>query len=130
MSRKNQKQMTPEMLRQAVIGSFIKLNPLYMMKNPVMFVVEIGFFITLLLSFFPGLFGDWELNIDPVAIHIGHGIYWYGIILAFAMLAGLYLCMKQAKHYGLTEDNVMDMVLWAVPCCIIGSRIYYVLFYP
>ena len=30
---------------------------------------------------FPGLFGDWELNIDPVAIHIGHGIYWYGIIL-------------------------------------------------
>ena len=77
---------------------------------------------------FPGLFGDWELNIDPVAIHIGHGIYWYGIILAIAMLAGLHLCMKQAKHYGLTEDNVMDMVLWAVPCCIIGSRLYYVLF--
>ena len=44
--------------RQAVIGSFTKLNPLYMMKNPVMFVVEIGFFITLLLSIFPGLFGD------------------------------------------------------------------------
>lgn len=78
---------------------------------------------------FPGLFGDWELNIDPVAIHIGHGLYWYGIILAFAMLAGLYLCMKQAKHYGLTEDNIMDMVLWAVPCCIIGARFYYVLFY-
>ena len=78
---------------------------------------------------FPGLFGDWELNIDPVAIHIGHGIYWYGIILAFAMLAGLYLCMKQAKYYGLTEDNIMDMVLWAVPCCIIGARFYYVLFY-
>ena len=45
---------------------------------------------------FPGLFGDWELNIDPVAIHVGHGIYWYGIILAVAMLAGLYLCMKQS----------------------------------
>ena len=29
-----------------------------MMKNPVMFVVEVGCFITLLLSFFPGLFGD------------------------------------------------------------------------
>ena len=58
MSRKNQKQMTPEMIRQAVIGSFIKLNPLYMMKNPVMFVVEVGFFITLILSVFPGLFGD------------------------------------------------------------------------
>lgn len=78
---------------------------------------------------FPGLFGDWEFNPDPIAIHIGHGVYWYGIILALAMLAGLLLCMKQAKHYGLTEDNVLDMVLWAVPCCILGSRIYYVVFY-
>ena len=78
---------------------------------------------------FPGLFGDWEFNPDPIAIHVGHGIYWYGIILAAAMLAGLFLCMKQAKRFGLTEDNVMDFVLWAVPCCILGSRIYYVVFY-
>ena len=78
---------------------------------------------------FPGLFGDWEFNPDPIAIHIGHGVYWYGIILACAMLAGLFLCMKQAKRFGLTEDNVLDLVLWAVPCCILGSRIYYVIFY-
>lgn len=68
---------------------------------------------------FPGLFGDWEFNPDPIAIHIGHGVYWYGIILALAFLAGLVLCMKQAKRYGLTEDNVLDFVLWAVPCCIL-----------
>ena len=78
---------------------------------------------------FPGLLGDWEFNPDPVAIHIGHGVYWYGIILALGFLAGLLLCMKQAKRYGLTEDHVLDFVLWAVPCCILGSRIYYVLFY-
>jgi phosphatidylglycerol:prolipoprotein diacylglycerol transferase len=78
---------------------------------------------------FPGLFGDWEFNPDPIAIHIGHGIYWYGIILALGMLAGLLLCMKQAKRFGLTEDHVLDMVLWAVPSCILGSRIYYVIFY-
>ena len=78
---------------------------------------------------FPGLFGDWEFNPDPVAIHIGHGVYWYGIILALGFLAGLLLCMKQAKRYGLTEDHVLDFVLWAVPCCILGSWIYYVLFY-
>ena len=59
MSKKqNKKFITPEILRGAVKGAFVKLNPRYMMKNPVMFVVEIGFFITLLLSFFPGLFGD------------------------------------------------------------------------
>lgn len=78
---------------------------------------------------FPGLFGGLEFNPDPIAIHLGHGVYWYGIILAAGLLAGLLLCMKQAKRFGLTEDNVLDMVLWAVPCCIIGSRVYYVIFY-
>lgn len=78
---------------------------------------------------FPGLFGDWEFNPDPIALHVGHGIYWYGIILALGFLAGLLLCMKLAKQYGLTEDHVLDLVLWAVPCCILGSRTYYVLFY-
>lgn len=78
---------------------------------------------------FPGLFGDWEWNPDPIAIHIGHGIYWYGIILAVALLAGLTLSMKQAKRYGLTEDNILDLVLWSVPCCIVGARLYYVVFY-
>lgn len=58
MSKKNQKLVTPDIFRQALIGSFAKLNPVYMMKNPVMFVVEVGCFITLLLSLFPGLFGD------------------------------------------------------------------------
>ena len=78
---------------------------------------------------FPGLFGDWEFNPDPIAIHIGHGIYWYGIILAVAMLAGLLLAMKQAKRFGITEDHVMDLVLWSVPLCIVGARLYYVIFY-
>lgn len=58
MSKKNKKLITNDILRQAVIGSFTKLNPAYMMKNPVMFVVEIGFFITLVLSVYPSAFGQ------------------------------------------------------------------------
>ena len=57
MKNQKKKTLTPEILRQAVLGSFQKLRPRYMMKNPVMFVVEIGFAITLLLTAFPGLFG-------------------------------------------------------------------------
>ena len=42
MSKKqNTKFITPDILKGAVKGAFIKLNPRYMMKNPVMFVVEI-----------------------------------------------------------------------------------------
>lgn len=77
---------------------------------------------------FPGLFGGWEFNPDPIAIHIGHGIYWYGICLALAVMAGVLLCMKQAGRFGLTEDHVLDLVLWAVPACIVGARLYYVIF--
>ena len=59
MSKKqNKKLLTPEILKQAIIGSVKKLDPRYMSKNPVMFVVETGFFITLLLTIVPGLFGS------------------------------------------------------------------------
>ena len=54
----NKKLLTPEILKQALIGSVKKLDPRYMSKNPVMFVVETGFFITLLLTIVPGLFGE------------------------------------------------------------------------
>lgn len=52
--------ITQDILKSSVIGSFQKLDPRYMVKNPVMFVVEIGFFITLILTFFPTLFGGSE----------------------------------------------------------------------
>ncbi len=59
MSKKQSKKLlTPEILRQALLGAFKKLDPRYMVKNPVMFVVEMGFVIALLLSIIPTLFGD------------------------------------------------------------------------
>lgn len=65
MSKKqNQKLITPEIMHQAIIGSFAKLNPRYMMKNPVMFVVEIGCIISMILSIVPGLFGDVSQDIN------------------------------------------------------------------
>lgn len=55
---KKTKFITKDIMKSAVIGSFQKLDPRYMIKNPVMFVVEIGFFITLVLTVFPTIFGD------------------------------------------------------------------------
>ena len=64
MSKKqNKKLLTPEILKQALIGSVKKLDPRYMLKNPVMFVVEIGFLITLLLTIVPGLFGEGDTGL-------------------------------------------------------------------
>lgn len=45
--------VTREILIKAIRDSFAKLNPKDMIKNPVMFIVEVGFVITLLLAIFP-----------------------------------------------------------------------------
>ena len=58
MSKKEKtKFITGDIMKSSIIGAFQKLDPRYMAKNPVMFVVEIGFIITLALTFFPTLFG-------------------------------------------------------------------------
>ena len=56
--QKTTKFITGDILKSSIIGAFQKLDPRYMMKNPVMFVVEVGFFITLVLCFLPNAFGD------------------------------------------------------------------------
>ena len=35
---------------------------------------------------FPGLFGDWEFNPSTVAVNIGNGIRWYGIIICLGLI--------------------------------------------
>ena len=64
MSKKKQQTMlTPDIVKQALVGAFTKLDPRYMIKNPVMFVVEAGFFITLLQTVIPGIFGESDTNL-------------------------------------------------------------------
>lgn len=74
--RKNKKLLTPEILKQAIVGSVKKLDPRYMFKNPVMFVVEIGFIITLTLTIVPGLFGESDT-----------GLRTYNLIVSIILLA-------------------------------------------
>ncbi len=47
--------ITKDILINAIKDSFKKLNPKAMIKNPVMFVVEAGFIITLVLTIYPDL---------------------------------------------------------------------------
>ena len=79
---------------------------------------------------FPGLFGDWQFTASSAALHIGsRSIYWYGILITLGLALALALCMRQKEKYGISEDNLLDGVLWGIPCGILGARIYYVLFY-
>lgn len=58
--REKTKFITKDILKSSIIGAFQKLDLRYMVKNPVMFVVEIGFLFTLVLTVFPTLFGGSE----------------------------------------------------------------------
>lgn len=50
--------LTSKMLKNAMIDALKKFSPTYMLKNPVMFVVEVGFLFVVLLVFFPNMFGS------------------------------------------------------------------------
>lgn len=56
MSKKQNKLITKEILNNAIKGAFLKFDPRFMVKNPVMFMVEVGLILTLILSIFPTLF--------------------------------------------------------------------------
>ena len=47
-STKKQALWNPQIVKRAIVDSFVKLSPRKMMKNPVMFVVEVGSVLTTL----------------------------------------------------------------------------------
>lgn len=70
------------------------------------------------------------VNPNPVAFTLfGKDIYWYGIIIAMGFLLAVCYMMYRAKSFGLTQDDVLDMVLWAVPIGVVCARLYYCIFY-
>ncbi len=48
--------MSKGIMKNSIISSFKKMNPKFMIKNPIMFIVELGALLTLLVTIFPGVF--------------------------------------------------------------------------
>ena len=80
----------------------------------------------------PITFPNLGITVDPnpVAFTVfGKDIYWYGIIIALGFLLAVIYMMRRAPVFGLTQDDVLDEVLWAVPIGVICARLYYCIFY-
>lgn len=70
-----------------------------------------------------------EVNPSRVAFSLfGVDIYWYALIIATGFLLAVLYGFARAKEFGLTSDHIADGLIVAVPCAIIGARLYYVLF--
>lgn len=69
---RNAKTVDRDIVVNALKQSVLKLNPKQMVKNPIMFVVEIGFFITLILSCVPSLSSNVPM--------------WFNVVVTFVLL--------------------------------------------
>lgn len=77
--------------------------------------------------FFPDLGLEFSPNRVAVII-LGRPIYWYGIIITAGLILAVCLCIRWGKRFGITEDNIIDMMLFAVPAALVAVRVYYVVF--
>ena len=66
----------------------------------------------------PGRF----FSLGPLTIH------YYGLVIATGLLLAVLYCCRRSKEFGLTEDHVLDGVLWITPFAIVCARAYYVAF--
>ena len=76
---------------------------------------------------FPGLGLEFELNRVAIVV-LGRPIYWYGVIIVSGLLLAVYLCSRWGKRFGITEEQITDMMLFAVPAALVAIRAYYVVF--
>ena len=75
---------------------------------------------------FPSLGIEWDpgrtIELGPLTIH------YYGLIIALGLVLAVLYCSRRAKEFGLTEDHVLDGVLWVTPFAILCARAYYCAF--
>lgn len=71
-----------------------------------------------------------EVNPSPVAFSLfGKDIYWYGVIIASGFILAVIYALSRGRQFGLTDDNILDMLFAAVPTAIVCARAYYCIFY-
>lgn len=58
----------------------------------------------------------------------GISVRYYGVIIASAMLIGVFLSQYLAKKKGLNPDDIVVLALLIIPLSILGARIYYCIF--
>ena len=77
---------------------------------------------------FPGL--GLEFHLNSIAFRVfGWPVHWYGIIIAAGFLLAVLYCCHVSGRFGIKQDDIIDMLFFAVPLCIIGARLYYIIFY-
>lgn len=66
---------------------------------------------------------------NPIFLQIGNiQIYWYSIFILIAFLVGGKIALSEAKRFHISDGFMINLLFYLVPICIIGARLYYVVF--
>ena len=63
-----------------------------------------------------------EFSVGPLTIHL------YGLIIAIGLITAAHYAMHRSRQFGLTEDHILDGILWVTPFAILCARAYYCAF--
>ena len=75
---------------------------------------------------FPGL--GLTLN-PPAGFSIGSfEVRFYGLIIAMGLILAVCYALRRKEQFGLSEDDLLDGVLWIAPFAILCARLYYCAF--
>lgn len=65
-----------------------------------------------------------------VLFHVfGIPVYFFGVMIAIGMLAGIFVAYKEVKRKGLSVERLFDIVLYSTIFAVIGARVSYIVFY-
>ena len=54
-------------------------------------------------------------------------LHTYGVLLAIAFLAGLWVASRQAKRAGMDAGRIVDMAVWVLIAGLVGAKVLLVL---
>ena len=77
---------------------------------------------------FPMFGENFSLNFSRYFTLFGRNFYWYGVVIALGFVLAAVYIMRRRKQFGLTDDNVIDILIWAIVAGVVGARLYYVIF--
>jgi len=76
---------------------------------------------------FPNM--GWEFEISRIAFTVfGVPVYFYGLLIGMGLLLAFMYAIYETKRAGIAQDDLLNMLLIAVPVSIVCARVYYVIF--
>ncbi len=72
-------------------------------------------------------FNNWYAP-TPVVFFGNIPVHWYGILIGIGFVVGIAIAYFRAKSWGEDPENIINIMVFAIPVSIVFARLYYVVF--